>query len=97
MLIEPIIEIVQIAGFTTLLLCGYRRQTALTNGVLLWFVVSLSVDVFLFQCVRPLWVQEAVNVVNINLGWIILYEKYKPIFRRVVVALVALFRQCRDS
>lgn len=86
------LELIQIAGLLTLLLLTYRENSVFSNGVLLWFACSLSVDVFVLHCIRPHYVAEVYNSLNAMLGWLVIYEKSKVVFRPVVVFMVSLFR-----
>lgn len=89
---QAIPELIQVAGFLTLLLLTRRQNSAFSNGVLLWFACSLTVDALIFKCSRPHYVQEVYNSCNVVLGWIVLYEKYKLVFRHVVVLVLSVFK-----
>lgn len=88
---QIISELVQVSGFLALLIMTGRKNPPLTNAGLLWFVVSLSYDVGVLRCVRPHYVLEVYNAWNVVVGWIVLYEKYKLVYRRVASFVVSLF------
>jgi hypothetical protein len=85
-------EIFQIAGLLTVLLFIRKRRLPITQGVCVWCVIALSVDVFWFQCVRPSWIQEAFNTGTVLLSLGMLYENYKELCRAILVFLVSLFK-----
>jgi len=91
-LVSIISELVQVSGFITLLLLTGRENPPLSNGGLMWFIVSLSYDVLVLHCIRPHYVMEVYNSVNVMVGWIVLYEKFKPLIRNVVLFLGSMLR-----
>lgn len=86
------LELIQVLILLIVLLFTHKENTAFSNGVLLWFACSLSFDVFVLHCIRPHYVAEGYNSINVLLGWVFLYEKSKVVFRPVVVFVVSLFR-----
>jgi len=88
---QAIPELIQVAGFLTLLLATWRSDSRFTKGVFLWFILSLSYDVFVWHCVRPHYVAEVYNFCNTLLGWGVLYEHYKKIIHRLVALFLSLF------
>lgn len=85
-------ELVQVSGFLALLIMTGRKNPPLTNAGLIWFAASLSYDVCVWKCVRPHYVLEVYNACNVALGWGMLYAKFQPLVRRVVVFLVSMLR-----
>jgi hypothetical protein len=85
-------ELIQIAGLLTLLLFIRKQRLPITQGVCVWCVLALSVDVFVFHCQRSTQIQEGVNALHVLLSMGILYEHYKELCRAVLVFLVSLFK-----
>ncbi len=89
-------ETVQMALILGYLLKAWNTETPLLKTAFLWWFAVLAVDVYVFHCVRPVWMQWGVNSVDMLLGWIVIYEKYRQPCRRMLQAIMAvLVNLCR--
>jgi hypothetical protein len=87
---QPQGELIQLMLLLAYLVRAGRVETLLTRAVVLWWIVVLLVDIFVWQCARPAWLQVGINSLDFMLGWLILYEKYRHPCKNMVVALLAL-------
>ena len=89
------VEFVEILALIGYLIFTWRKETRVTKIGFPAIIIALSIDVFYFQCRRPLWVCALFNIPSV-FGWLWLYEKLKNIVRRFIqtslVLVVNLFR-----
>lgn len=84
------LEFIQLTLLGAYVLKSWKQETILTCTVLLWWMVTLNVDIFLWHCTRPAWMQWGINSLDMLLGWIVIYEKYRLPCKKMLVALVGL-------
>lgn len=83
-------EILQMALILGYLLKAWDQETPLLKTAFLWWFAVLAVDVYVLRCVRPDWMTWGVNSVDMLIGWIVLYEKYRLPCQKTVQTLLAL-------
>lgn len=88
---KPTFEIFEMAAIVVILLLSRKKVGPLTNVFGGWCVAGLAVDVFVWHCVRPWYVQEAFNACNILIGLVIIYEHLKEKFTNLLVFCLSLF------
>jgi hypothetical protein len=82
-------ELAQIACLTAYLLKAWRAESSAVKAGFVWWIGILTVDVFVWQCSRPVWLQWGLNSIDFVIGWVVIYEKYRDAIQRGSVALVA--------
>jgi len=89
-------EIAQIVMLSGYLCKAWTHETRLVKTAFPIWIALLAVDVFIFRCYRPAWMQWSVNSIDFIIGWIIIYEKYREsclrVARVVLAALSSLLR-----
>lgn len=84
------LELLQLLCLLAYVLKAWGAETVLTKTAILWWIAVLLVDIFVWQCARPAWLRVGVNSLDVVLGWLIIYEKYRNPCRRMLVAFLAL-------
>lgn len=84
------LEFLQLTLLVVYLLKAWDQETLTTKTAFLWWTAVLLVDIFVWQCTRPGWMQWGVNSLDMLLGWMIIYEKYRNPIKRLVQAILTL-------
>lgn len=87
---QPQIECLQLACLLIYLVKAWGQESHLTRTAFLWWIAVLLVDIFVWHCDRPAWMQLGINSFDMLLGWLIIYEKYRLPCKRMLLALLAL-------
>jgi hypothetical protein len=88
----PTKELFEIAALLVFLLLMWFRIGPISRGAGVWCIIGLSVDVFVWHCIRPHYVQEMFNSCNVVLGLVVIYENLKTYLVSILVFLLSLFR-----
>lgn len=90
----PMKELCEVAALLVIIALSWQRNRVkpLTVGFGLWCSGWLLVDVFLWHCVRPWYVQDVFNACNVLGGLFIIYENGKKYLVAGLVFLLSLVR-----
>lgn len=90
--VKPIIEILEIAAILTILIVSGKKLGKLSQGFGAWCVLGLGIDVLIWKCVRPWYIQDVFNSINVIIGAIIIYEHLKSFLRQLFIVFLSMFR-----
>lgn len=84
----------QLEFIQVVFLLGYlgkagRQESWPIRIAFLWWIAILIIDITVFECRRPVWMRWGVNSVDMLIGWLVIYEKYREPCQKLVQAVAA--------